>query len=725
MLPKTRSTSHSNSRVLIPIEKTKRHTPSSAQHHPFWPRLLIGYLLSVPLVALSIIALKIESYFLPNFSFPDGPFYLAVALVAYMGGLGPAILAMCLSVFTLDYFFLPSQHVFNVTTWIGVVQMLRFMAVGLLIAAIIVQREAALRRATTAEYEQHKRASELEATFEAFADSVFIFDEQANFRRSNKAARQLFPLSDTLPFAECVANLEVYDEQGNPLPLEQLPLSRVLRGEVLTGAEAADVQIVGAQGQRLQVSVIGAPLYDIDDRLSGAVLVLRDVTKRRQLEKRTYQTLSTLLTMAETLVYGNPTQTHPQSAITTAHEVISRLAELAQSALGFQHVSIIQPDAAGVLQPMVFIGFSAEQEQHIRTAALRFRASDAYIHAIMRLRKDDVVFLDTTHPSFRALYDVGIRKPLHVPMVLGEQLVGILALNHGEADHDYTPDEIALAKATAKFIALVIERERLVREQTEARANALSLREAQRQMEEFLGIASHELRTPLTSVKGSIQIADLKLTKLLSQPARPHEEITAALDTLRQLFRRADRQAELLNRLVNDLLDVSRIQANKLHLRLTMCDLAAIVRDAAYEQRQVATSRSIGLHLTAETVLVFADTDRIGQVVTNYLTNALKYSRPECAVEVRLFVEGNTAHVEVCDEGPGLSPEEQERIWERFYQAQGIEVQSGSSVGLGIGLHICHTIITQHHGDIGVQSTPGQGSIFWFTLPLHKVDQSL
>jgi signal transduction histidine kinase len=81
-------------------------------------------------------------------------------------------------------------------------------------------------------------------------------------------------------------------------------------------------------------------------------------------------------------------------------------------------------------------------------------------------------------------------------------------------------------------------------------------------------------------------------------------------------------------------------------------------------------------------------------------------------------VDAQQARVWVRDEGPGLPPDEQEHIWERFYRAQGIEVQSGIGVGLGLGLHICRSIIEQHHGQVGVQSAPRQGSTFWFSLPL-------
>jgi signal transduction histidine kinase len=117
-------------------------------------------------------------------------------------------------------------------------------------------------------------------------------------------------------------------------------------------------------------------------------------------------------------------------------------------------------------------------------------------------------------------------------------------------------------------------------------------------------------------------------------------------------------------------------------------------------------------------VAVMADASRIEQVVTNYLSNALKYSREDRPVVVRLDVDGETARVAVRDEGIGVAPAEQASIWDRFHRAAGVTIQSGSDVGIGIGLHICKTIIDGHHGQVGAFSVPGQGSTFWFTLPL-------
>jgi signal transduction histidine kinase len=152
---------------------------------------------------------------------------------------------------------------------------------------------------------------------------------------------------------------------------------------------------------------------------------------------------------------------------------------------------------------------------------------------------------------------------------------------------------------------------------------------------------------------------------------------------------------------------------------LEPCDLVAIVRRAVEDQSLLVPVRSIRLHVPSKaTAPVVADADRIGQVITNYLTNAIKYSPADRPVEVFLAIERQIARVSVQDEGPGLSAEEQQAIWERFYQVKRIKAQGESGAGLGLGLHICQTIIEQHQGQVGVQSSPGEGSTFWFTLPL-------
>jgi signal transduction histidine kinase len=198
--------------------------------------------------------------------------------------------------------------------------------------------------------------------------------------------------------------------------------------------------------------------------------------------------------------------------------------------------------------------------------------------------------------------------------------------------------------------------------------------------------------------------------------------IKTKLDRAHGLLERTSRQVVRLDRLVGDLLDASRIQAGKLELRPETCDLGRIVADAVQEQRAAWHGRSIHLDVPQHaTLAVVADADRIGQVVTNYLTNALKYSAGDQGVAVRLRSTDDRARVEVEDRGPGLSPQQRAQLFERFYRVPGIDQLSGSGVGLGLGLYICKTIVERHGGQVGVDSTPGQGSVFWFALPLTDV----
>ncbi|HKO24272.1 MAG TPA: HAMP domain-containing sensor histidine kinase, partial [Chloroflexota bacterium] len=191
------------------------------------------------------------------------------------------------------------------------------------------------------------------------------------------------------------------------------------------------------------------------------------------------------------------------------------------------------------------------------------------------------------------------------------------------------------------------------------------------------------------------------------------------LEKVAMLLQRVERQGRVLSRLVNEMLDLARIQAGRLALHPEPTDLAALVREVVQEHQQRAPQRTIDLEVpSAEEVLVCADAERVAQVLASYLSNALKYSAADQPVAVGLHTEGSAARVWVRDRGPGLPAAEQARIWERFYRVPGIGHQDGASVGLGLGLHISRGIVERQGGQVGVASTPGDGAIFWFTVPL-------
>ncbi len=268
---------------------------------------------------------------------------------------------------------------------------------------------------------------------------------------------------------------------------------------------------------------------------------------------------------------------------------------------------------------------------------------------------------------------------------------------------------------TGQFVGAVC----IYHDVTERRANELALRVANQRMDEFLSMVSHELRTPLTTIKASIQLARRRVASSLQEIVSENDTQYNKLVEMQAILDRAERQVNIQNRLIDDLLEVSRIQAHKLTLHLKECDLATIVREAVEDQQATMPHHPIQMELSVtEPVMLSVDADRIQQVLTNYLTNACKYSPADHPIVVRLQVKGEYICVCVHDEGPGLPPEEQAQVWERFYRVQGIEAKNGSTVGLGLGLPICRAIIEQHQGQVGVESTPGIGSTFWFALPL-------
>ncbi|GHO44797.1 hypothetical protein KSX_29600 [Ktedonospora formicarum] len=237
---------------------------------------------------------------------------------------------------------------------------------------------------------------------------------------------------------------------------------------------------------------------------------------------------------------------------------------------------------------------------------------------------------------------------------------------------------------------------------------------------EFLSIASHELKGPLTAFKGNIQLAQRALRRLMSQHQQEHDTSINLLEKIQRYLERAEHQVRLQTRLTSDMLDVSRIRAGTLALYMQRCDLKQVVKEIVEDQRQVAEGRRIDLELPTADIFVHGDAERLGQVVNNYLTNACKYSASDKSIKVTVITEGMEGRVIVSDQGPGLTLDEQTRVWERFYRSKDISIMSGNSIGLGLGLHICKTIVEQHGGSVGLQSTVGQGSHFWFTLPLSK-----
>lgn len=235
----------------------------------------------------------------------------------------------------------------------------------------------------------------------------------------------------------------------------------------------------------------------------------------------------------------------------------------------------------------------------------------------------------------------------------------------------------------------------------------------------FLSLVTHELKNPLTALQGTIQLSHRLLTRVLSQVEHLEEAQRRVLEDVLRMLGQSQHSLRVQHRLINDLLDLAHIQENKLELCLAACNLVELVEETAQDHQVAYPSRHITLDLpTLDPIRVSADRDRLQQVLSNYLSNALKFSPASSPVQVGITLEPETVRVWVADQGPGLSAEQQEHIWQRFAQVPQTPLQSGWNAGLGLGLYICRHLIERQQGQVGVESTPGQGARFWLRLSL-------
>jgi PAS domain S-box-containing protein len=246
-------------------------------------------------------------------------------------------------------------------------------------------------------------------------------------------------------------------------------------------------------------------------------------------------------------------------------------------------------------------------------------------------------------------------------------------------------------------------------------------KELERQREEFISIAAHELKAPLTAIRGNMQLAQRRLKHVLHTiDALTTEDRQATLTQIIAILARSMENFQVETRLIDDLQDLSRVQAARLEFHLSLCDLGELVWRTVQDYHATYPQRSIALDIPEGVAYpVRIDAQRTGQVVSNYLTNALKYSPPEQPIEVGITADARSVRLWVRDYGIGLSSEQQEHIWERFYQTHETPVYA-STPGLGLGLPISQALIQGQGGEVGVESVKGSGSTFWFQLPLAR-----
>ncbi|HEX5725739.1 MAG TPA: ATP-binding protein [Longimicrobiaceae bacterium] len=295
----------------------------------------------------------------------------------------------------------------------------------------------------------------------------------------------------------------------------------------------------------------------------------------------------------------------------------------------------------------------------------------------------------------RLLRHLGIRSGIVVPLVAQGRTVGVIRLATAGARR-LGPDDLRLAEELGRLAALAVENARLYRQ----------AQHAVQAREQVLRVVSHDLRNPLSAI---VAHADMLQTEGAADPEH------------RRAWGRIIRSAaDHMNRMIRDLIDVANLEAGRLSMEPEPCAARLLVAEAVAMLRPLASARS--LHLSGDAAddlpRVLADRERVLQVLSNLVGNALRFSAPGGRIEVRAEAAAGEVRFTVTDTGPGVARDDAERIFEPFQRGR----RAPRGDGLGLGLSIARRIVEAHRGRVWVESRPGGGSAFHFTLPAAAVD---
>lgn len=359
----------------------------------------------------------------------------------------------------------------------------------------------------------------------------------------------------------------------------------------------------------------------------------------------------------------------------------------------------------------------------LRIAGIQTETCASAVEALQRIQQYDydAIVSDIKMPGIDGLALLTMIKELRpeTPTLLitghGEHDLAIQALRRGAYDLIQKPiDRDYFVAALQRAIQAYHLRRQVLEQQLALERHAQSLEalieertrelvEANAAKDEFLSLASHELKTPLTSLKGMVQLL-----------RRRNERKGGVEQTELAHMERSIRRMEIL---VDDLLNTSLLDTGMFALHLRRCDMVKLCHHIL-EEHIIGTDLTVTLTAPSGPMEVEMDVDRMSQVLLNLLSNARKYSPPGAPISLTLERAGDSCVIAVRDQGVGIAVDQLPYIFERFYRAPDIERQTGSSVGLGLGLYIAHKIVERHGGHIEVQSCPGCGSTFSVILPL-------
>jgi len=472
----------------------------------------------------------------------------------------------------------------------------------------------------------------------------------------------------------------------------QSPVEQVLRDGVVVGL-ANHTLLIRRDGSEIAIDDSAAPIVDGNGKLTGVILVFRDVTEKRALERRRAFLVSATRELSSSLDYKATLGTVARLAVPSIADwcAVDILEEGKLERLAVAHVDPTK----------------VEWVKHVRQRYPSDPDAPRGVHRILKTGEAEMIATlsselvesaaqDAEH--LEILKELGLRSYLGVPLAHEGTTFGVITMVMAESGRRYTKDDLELAKSLADRAALAVTNARLYQRAARAHDEAVL---ASRTKDEFLAMLGHELRNPLAPIQTAL---DLMRLRSGGRVATEHQVI--------------ERQVKHLVRLVDDLLDVSRIAHNRVELERKRVDLKDVVERALELAWPPNSGRAHTLHveLSADLV-VLGDAIRLAQIVANLLSNSIKYTPAGGSIWVETRREGEDARISVRDDGQGIGPDTLARVFDMFVQEpQALDRARG---GLGLGLAIVRSLVLAHGGIVTAHSDgPGRGSEFVIRLPL-------
>ena len=455
---------------------------------------------------------------------------------------------------------------------------------------------------------------------------------------------------------------------------------------------SGEFQVRRRDGTTFTAFVTDSPLLDGQGKLKAIIGVSADITDRKRVEQ-SLRFLADASAMLATLVdYQSTLQ--KVAALAVPHFADWCAVDMAEPGGTLRRLAVAHVDPAKVrLAQELEERYPAKSDvPHGAYHVLRTGTSE------MMSAIPDALLTETARDEdhLRLLRELGLRSYMCVPLTARGKTLGIISFVTAESGRSYTDSDLAFAEELARRSAIAVENAQLYGE----------LRETDRRKDEFLATLAHELRNPLAPIRNSLQI--------LKMPRVDAGMVERSRDMM-------ERQVHHLVRLVDDLLDVSRVMRGKIELRKERIELATVVARAVETVQPLvnAQGHDLSVRLPNESLPLDGDPVRLAQIVGNLLTNAAKYTDPNGRIWLTAERDGGEAVLRLRDNGIGISPNMLPRIFELFVQVD--HASTKAQGGLGIGLTLVKNLVEMHNGTVEARSEGlGRGSEFVVRIPLTK-----